>query len=167
MTMVAQSERMTMTRHTDPPELIMERIFDAWRALVWRAYTEPERVARWWAPTGWTTPVCTMDVRPGGVWHYCFRGPNGEEAWGKATYLEIVKPERIVYTDGFSDAEGNLNEQLPTSQVTVAFTERDGATTITCRIRFASVADLDTTLAMGMVEGFGQTWDHLAAELAA
>jgi uncharacterized protein YndB with AHSA1/START domain len=158
---------MTVTRTDDPPELVMERTFAAPRALVWRAFTEPERVARWWAPRPWTTPICQIDLRPGGEWRYCMRGPNGEESWGKAVYVEIVPPERLVFTDFFTDADGNRNDALPTMTETITFAEQDGATTVTFRSRYASVADLERVMAMGMVEGFGMALDQLAEELAA
>ena len=82
---------MTITRPTDR-ELLIERSFDAPRDLVWSAFTEPERLAHWWGPAGWTLPHCTLDLRVGGRWHYCMRGPGGEESWGLATYEEIDAP---------------------------------------------------------------------------
>jgi uncharacterized protein YndB with AHSA1/START domain len=145
---------------------MMERVFDAPRELVFKAWSEPKHVAQWWGPKGWTLPVCEMDFRPGGVWLYCMRGPEGEEGWGKAVYREIVEPERIVYVDAFADAEGNAVEGMPETLVTVEFTELNGKTKITSRAEFASVADLEATLAMGMVEGMTDTWDRLEEYLA-
>ena len=147
-------------------ELVMTRVFDAPRELVWKAWTEPERLAQWWGPRGWTTTNYAMDVRPGGVWHYCMRGPDGGEAWGKAVYREIVEPERLVYIDSFSDAEGNAEDGMPQMVVTVEFTERDGRTTITSRGQFASAADLEAVLAMGVEQGMTETWDRLEEYLA-
>jgi uncharacterized protein YndB with AHSA1/START domain len=156
----------SITTTTEPPELIMERVFDAPRALVWRAFTEPERLRQWWGPKGWALPVCSLDLRPGGVWHYCMRGPNGEESWGKAVYREIVEPERLVYLDAFSDADGKVAEAMPQMLITVEFADHDGKTKVTSRTRFASVADLEATLGMGVVEGATETWDRLAGYLA-
>lgn len=156
----------TTATTSEPPEFVMERVFDAPRALVWRAFTEPERLKRWWGPTGWTLPVCMLDFRVGGVWHYCMRGPGGEESWGRAVYREIVEPERIVYADSFSDAEGNPAPGMPEMLITVTFADLDGKTKLTTRARFASAADLEKTLGMGMVEGMTQTWDRLADYLA-
>lgn len=147
-------------------EFVMERIFDAPRELVFHAFSACERVARWWGPTGWTLPVCQMDFRPSGVWLYCMRGPAGEESCGKAVYREIVAPERIVYTDAFADAEGNVLDGMPEMLITLTFAEHDGKTKLTNRAQFASVADLERTLAMGMVEGLTQTLDRLEAYLA-
>jgi uncharacterized protein YndB with AHSA1/START domain len=139
-----------------------ERVFDAPRELVFQAWSRPDYLKQWWGPTGWTLPVCNTDFRPGGVWHYCMRGPNGEESWGKAVYQEIVEPERIVYVDAFSDAEGNVAEGMPEMVIRLTFTDVDGKTKLTSRTQFASAADLERTLAMGMAEGFNQTLDRLA-----
>ena len=147
-------------------EFVMERVFDAPRELVWQAWTEPEHLAQWWGPKGWTLPVCKLDFRPGGIWHYCMRGPEGEESWGKAIYREIVEPERIVYLDTFADEAGNPVEGMPEMVITVTFSEHDGKTKLTAQAQFASAADLERTLAMGMVEGLTETWDRLEEYLA-
>jgi uncharacterized protein YndB with AHSA1/START domain len=144
----------------------MERIFDAPRQLVFSAFSECKHLTHWWGPKGWTLPVCKMDFRPGGVWFYCMRGPAGEDACGKATYREIVEPERIVYTDAFADAKGNVLEEMPQMLITVTFAEQNGKTKLTNRVQFASAEDLEATLAMGMVEGANETWDRLEAYLA-
>ena len=90
------------------------------------------------------------------------RGPDGTEAWGKAVYREIVAPERIVYSDYFSDAEGNTAAGMPESTATVLFTDHNGKTKVTARVQFASAEDLQTTLDMGMSEGMGETFNRLA-----
>lgn len=141
---------------------VMERVFDAPRELVFKAYSDAEYLKQWWGPKGWTLPVSNMDFRPGGTWHYCMRGPDGTEAWGKAVYREIVAPERIVYSDYFSDAEGNTAAGMPESTATVLFTDHNGKTKVTARVQFASAEDLQTTLDMGMSEGMGETFDRLA-----
>ena len=147
-------------------EFVMERVFDAPRELVWQAWTKPEHLVHWWGPKGWTLPVCKVDFRPGGVWHYCMRGPEGEESWGKAIYREIVEPERIVYLDTFSNEAGNPVEGMPEIIITVTFEDLDGKTKLATHAQFASAADLESVLAMGMVEGLTQTWDRLEAYLA-
>jgi uncharacterized protein YndB with AHSA1/START domain len=144
----------------------MERTFSAPREMVFRAWTEPEHLAHWWGPTGWTLPICTVDLRPGGAWHYCMRGPNGEESCGKATYREIVPSERLVYLDAFADAEGNVNEEMPQMEITVEFLEHEGKTKVVSHTEFASAEELKAVLAMGMVEGMNQTLDRLEAYLA-
>jgi uncharacterized protein YndB with AHSA1/START domain len=154
------------TQESSEREFVMERILDAPRELVFQAWSDPKHLEQWWGPKGWTLPVCKMDFRPGGVWHYCMRGPEGEEGWGKAVYREIVEPERIVYVDSFADAEGNALEGMPETVITVTFTEQAGKTKLTSRAQFASAADLETTLGMGMAEGLSETWDRLEEYLA-
>src|SRR5687767_7564343 len=89
-------------------EVVITRVFDAPRELVFKAWTEPEHFMRWWGPRGFTAPVCNIDARPGGVFHCCMRSPEGQDFWSKGTYREVVPPERIVVTDSFADAEGNI-----------------------------------------------------------
>ena len=89
-------------------ELVIVRIFDAPRELFWKYWTEPEYFKRWWGPEGFITPVSRIDFRVGGIYHNCMKSPEGENYWSTGIYSEIVEPERIVYTDSFSDAEGNL-----------------------------------------------------------
>lgn len=151
-----------VTKDLDKQVFIMERVFDAPLELAFKAFSDADLLAQWWGPKGWTLPVCNLDFRPGGVWHYCMRGPGGEESWGKAIYQEIVEPERIVYTDIFSNEEGTTVEGMPQTVVTVTFAEQDGKTKITSRTKFASAADLQAVLDMGLEEGATEVWDRLA-----
>lgn len=95
-------------RPNTQPEIVIERVFDGPPALVWKTWTDPEHVMRWWGPKGFTSPVCKADFRVGGSYLYCMRSPQGKDFWTTGVYLEIVEPVRIVYTDCFSDADGNL-----------------------------------------------------------
>ena len=146
--------------------LTMERVFDAPRELVFRAYTEPEILKHWWGPQGWTLPVCNVDLREGGRWHYCMKGPGGEESWGLATYQEISPPERIVYRDAFSDAEGNVNADLPEMIITVEFIDEGGKTRLRSRTLFDTQEALQSVLDMGVIEGMTETLDRLEDYLA-
>ena len=157
---------LTVSHTSEPPVLTLEHVLNAPRELVFKAWTEPERLARWFGPRGWSLPVCTIDLRPGGVWHYCMRGPAGEESWGRAVYAEIVPPERLVYTDAFSDAQGSDNANMPHSHVSIELADLGAKTRLINRTQFASVADLQKTLDMGVVEGMGQTFERLVAFLA-
>src|SRR5438093_3612694 len=87
-------------------ELVITRVFDAPPHLVFKAWTEPERLVRWWGPQGFTTPSCTMDVRPGGAFSFCMRSPEGIDHWLQVVYREIVDPARPVCTWAWEDAEG-------------------------------------------------------------
>ncbi len=104
---MARRETKVFTASADR-ELVITRVFDAPRDLIWKAWAEAERLMHWWGPKGSTIRVGTFDFRPGGVFHYCMQSPEGFETWGKFVYREIVAPERIVFINSFSDAEGNL-----------------------------------------------------------
>ena len=96
-------------------ELVVTRIIDAPRTLVFKAWTEPEQVARWWGPQGFVTTYCDMDIRPGGAFRCCMRSPSGTDHWKRGVYREIVEPERIVFTFAWEDADGNPRHELLTT----------------------------------------------------
>lgn len=148
-------------------ELVLTRTFDAPRELVFAAHTSCGHLSNWWGPRTWPMAECTMDFRVGGVLHYCLRGPNeGDESWGRAVFHEIVEPERIVYTDAFSDADGNVTEGMPQTQSSLEFTDVDGKTRLTLRAEYASPSDLKKVLDMGMMEGLTDTLNRLDEYLA-
>ncbi|MEC0182987.1 SRPBCC domain-containing protein [Paenibacillus peoriae] len=148
--------------------LVLERVFDAPRDLVFRMFKEPEHLKRWWGPKGWEVPVCNIDFRPGGIWHYCMKCVDqnqgqfyGMESWGKGIYKEIVEPEKIIYTDYFSDAEGNLNESMPSSLITMEFIDLGSKTKLVNRSEYMSAEALKTVMDMGMLQGITETWNRL------
>ncbi|OAS15762.1 SRPBCC domain-containing protein [Paenibacillus oryzisoli] len=153
--------------------LILEREFNAPRELVFQAFTQAEHLKHWWGPRGWTLPVCHVDFRVGGVWHYCMKCEDknqgdfyGMESWGKAVYNEIVVPEKIVYVDYFSDAEGNEAANMPSTRVTLTFLETETGTKVINRGEYTSAESLQQVLDMGMMEGITDTWDRLSEHLA-
>ncbi|MBB3108812.1 uncharacterized protein YndB with AHSA1/START domain [Paenibacillus phyllosphaerae] len=152
--------------------LVLERVFDAPRELVFKMFKELEHLSRWWGPRGWDVPVCNIDFRPGGVWHYCMKCVDesqgdfyGMESWGKGVYAEIVEPEKIVYTDYFSDAEGNVDETLPATLATMEFIDLGGKTKLVSRSEYATAEALKTVMDMGMLQGITETWDRLEERL--
>ena len=86
----------------------IQRVFDAPRERVWKAWTEAEQLKHWWGPKGFACTHCTVDLRPGGLMHYCLRSPDGQEMWGRFVYREIVKPQKLVFVVAFSDAKGSI-----------------------------------------------------------
>jgi len=159
---------------TEGQELILERVFNAPRELVFKAFSEAEHLKHWWGPRGWTLTVCNVDFRPGGIWHYCMKCIDenqgsffGFESWGKAIYEEIAAVEKIVMVDFFSDADGNEAEGMPSSHVTITFEEQDGRTKLVSRARYASPEALKTVMDMGMEQGIKETWDRLEEHLQA
>jgi uncharacterized protein YndB with AHSA1/START domain len=109
-------------------ELVVTRIIDAPRSLVFKAWTEAEQVARWWGPQGFVTTFCEMDIRPGGAFRCCMRSPAGTDHWKRGVYREIVEPERIVFTFAWEDADGNPGHELLT---TVTFGDLGAKTRLT------------------------------------
>jgi uncharacterized protein YndB with AHSA1/START domain len=93
---------------TDPePTLVVTRVFDAPRQLVFKVWTDPKHVVHWWGPGNFTVPFVEIDLRPAGAFRFCMRAPDGKDHWNKGVYHEVVAPERIVQSMFFSDPEGN------------------------------------------------------------
>ena len=112
-----------MAADTDPAsgrELCITRIIDAPRALLFRLWTDPQHVARWWGPQGFTTIHCDMDIRVGGAFRFGMRSPHGSEHWKVGVYREIVEPERIVFTFSWEGPDGTPGHEL---QTTVTFAD--------------------------------------------
>jgi len=99
-------------------EIVMTRVFDAPRSLVFDALTKPELLKRWFGPRGWSLGVCEVDLKVGGTWRFVWRGPDGTE-WGMhGAYREIVPPERLVHTETFDDLPGGRWEPRSWSRTT-------------------------------------------------
>ena len=138
-------------------EITATRVVDAPRELVFRVWTEPEHIAHWWGPNGFTTTIYEMDVRPGGVWRFIMHGPDGTDYPNEITFHEVVKPERLVYTHG----------PEPVFDVTVTFAAEGRKTKLTMRSVFATKAVRDKVAKeYGAVEGMHQTLDRLAEQLS-
>jgi len=120
-------------------EFVITRVFDAPRNLVFKAWTEAERLTHWWGPKGFTMLSCKLDLRPGGVFHYSLHAPQGGDMWGKWVFREVMAPDRLVFITSFSDEEGNtvrapFSSDWPLEVLsTVTFNEHEGKTTITMR----------------------------------
>lgn len=161
---------MTTSHSSTFEAIVITRVYRARRDAVWRAWTDPERLKRWWAPAGFTTPFCTVDLRLGGVFHYCMRSPAGQDLWGKGVYREVTVPERLVFIDSFSDTEGNavppehygMSPQHPfETLVTVTFAEHTDGTELTLRHEFlASVPERG-----GAEAGWSEMLERLAEDL--
>lgn len=156
--------------HVTHQELVITRVFDAPPALVWKAWTEPEQVKRWWGSKVFTSPFCKIDLRVGGTYLYCMRSPDGKDYWSTGVYREIVPPERIVYTDSFADEKGSvvpathygLSPDFPLEMLlTVTFEEHDGKTELTLRHNgIPPGADSDNTR-----QGWNESLDKLVENL--
>lgn len=156
-----------MMTHSEGRQLTITRAFAAPKTLVYDAFTKPDQIVKWWGPKGFTTTVKTMDVRPGGIWHYCMSSTEWGESWGIAAYHEVSPPDRLVYSDAFSDAEGTTNHDLPVSETVATFTDEGDRTTLTFVTDYATAEDLQKVLEMGMIEGVSSQFERLDELLAA
>lgn len=140
-------------------ELVITRVFDAPRDLVWKAWTEPERIKQWSAPKGFTIPVADGELRPGGEWKSCMRKPDGTDLWLAGVYQEIDAPHRLVFTHAWLDENGKPG---PETLVTVTLTERAGKTEMSFRQSgFDSLESRD-----GHAGGWNECFDRLEELLA-
>jgi uncharacterized protein YndB with AHSA1/START domain len=146
---------------TPDREIVVSRVFDAPRELVFEAWTDPEQVVQWWGPHGFTTTNHEMDARPGGVWRFVMHGPDGTDYGNRVEFTEVSKPERLVYNHGPDDESEGLS-----FRVTVTFDEADGKTRLTLRLVFASAAERDQAVEFGALKGGKQTLERLAEHLA-
>ena len=157
-------DRLAELLQTMDREIVISRVFDAPRELVWEVWTDPKHVVHWWGPNGFTTTIETMDVRPGGVWKHVMHGPDGTDYPNKSVFIEVVKPERIVYSHG-GGREGGPGAQF---EATWTFDALEGnKTRATGRMVFASAADREHVVReFKAVEGGHQTLGRLAGYLA-
>jgi uncharacterized protein YndB with AHSA1/START domain len=161
---------------SEAPVFTITRMFDAPRDRVWRAYSELDALSQWWGPAGFEWIAGTLDFKPGGVFHYGMRAPTGQEMWGKFVYREIVKPERLVFTNSFSDKNGNtvrapFAEDWPLEVLNVlTFTEANGATTVAMRGTPCNATEAEKkrfeAMKPSMNMGFKGTLDQLQEFLA-
>jgi uncharacterized protein YndB with AHSA1/START domain len=142
-------------------EILLTRVFDAPRRLVFEAMIKPEHVRRWWGPRGTSLSACEIDLRPGGAWRLVLRMGNGQEVVFKGVYIEIVPPERLVSTECFDEPSVGRPEWLST----ITLEEHDGKTTFTNRILHKSTETRNGQLGSGMEKGAGETFDRLAEYL--
>jgi uncharacterized protein YndB with AHSA1/START domain len=146
---------------TTDRELVFTRTFDAPRELVFDAWTNPKHIPHWWGPLGFTTTVQEMDVRPGGNWRLVMRGPDGTDYKNRIVFLEVIKPERLVYKH-----EPEQGTEAVNFETTVTFTAQGDRTELTMRMLFPSAAAREHVVTKyGAVEGAKQTLGRLAGYL--
>jgi uncharacterized protein YndB with AHSA1/START domain len=159
-----------MTKNTvnEIERMVLTRIFDAPRELVWKAWTDPKYVMQWWGPKGFTSPVCKMDFRVGGKYLICTRTPDGQEFWHGGEYREIVPLEKIISSMYFSDSEGNKvepaqlgieHEAIEGAHDVILFEDLgDGQTKLT----FIGNEPMESAKNSGQLEGMNQVLDKVA-----
>jgi uncharacterized protein YndB with AHSA1/START domain len=157
-------------------ELIISRVINAPRELVFKSFTESDRLMQWWGPKGYTMKVANLDLSPGGAFHYSMMSPEGMEVWGKFNYREIIAPEKIVFTNSFSDKDGNVTRHplSPSWPLEVfkmlTFTEDEAKTILTLVGGPVNATEEEIkTFEAGrssIHKGFAGTFDQLDAYLA-
>ena len=150
---------LKVTTPTDR-EIVLTRVFDAPRHLVFEAFTKPELLKRWYGPRGWSLATCEVDLKVGGGFRFVLRGPDGQEMGMRGVYREIVPPERTVHMESFDDYPGE-------SQVTTVLVEQGGQTTLRATILYPSQEVRDIVIKTGMEHGAAETYDKLAELLPA
>ena len=140
-------------------EIVLTRLFDASRQLVWDAFTKPDLLKRWFGSRGWSLVVCEVDLRVGGGFRFVLRGPDGREMGMRGVYRELVPPERSVHMESFDDYPGE-------STVTTVLVEHNGRTTLTATVRYPSKEVRDAVIQSGMEHGAAESYDKLAELLA-
>jgi uncharacterized protein YndB with AHSA1/START domain len=151
--------------------LFIERVFDAPRALVWKAWTEPKYISRWWGPKDFTAPFCKIDLRPGGGFHYCMKSPQGKEYWNIGEFVEVDPPKKIISVMFFSDKAGNrlkpsdygLGEDFPEDMFDVVTFENIGEhkTKLTLQRKHS----IDNARKYGVEQGWGESLDKFSETL--
>jgi uncharacterized protein YndB with AHSA1/START domain len=158
MTTTPRADATTYTTPSDQ-EIVATRVVNAPRRLVFEAHTNPAHLPHWMlGPDGWTMPVCEIDLRPGGAWHFVWRNSDGAEMAMQGVYQEVVPPERLVCTESWG---GDWPETLNT----LVLSEENGKTTITQRVRYPSKEARDAAIKTGMQKGISASYERLAEYL--
>ncbi len=148
------SSKLTVTTPSDR-EIVLTRVFDAPRELVFEAHTSCEHLEKWWGPRRFEVASCEVDFRPGGLWRIVHRGPDGDEHGFRGEFREILPPERIVWTFEYEGMPGHVSVE------TLTLEEQDGKTTLTATAVYDTVEDRNGTLESGMEAGAAETYDRL------
>jgi len=153
--------KATLIAEPGSHEIIMTRVFNAPRELVFKVMTDPKHIPQWWGPRIYTTIVDKMDVKPGGVWRYIQKSKDGNEFAFHGVYHSILAPERIVDTFEFEGMPGHVLMETMTLE-----DEAGGKTKVTVSSVFQSVMDRDGMLQSGMADGSNESYDRLDEILA-
>ena len=160
---------MPVTEITKDPGALTMTVtaeFAADPARVWRLYEDPRQLERWWGPPGWPATFLRHELTPGGGSHYFMQGPDGTRSYGVWSVREVDSPRSFGVGDAFSDADGNVNEEMGWARMDVALAPGGAGTVVTAVSTFASAEQMETMLGMGMEEGMRQAMDQMDGILA-
>ena len=159
---MAEATKTKFEANKDTGELTITRIFNAPIEKVFNAWASDEAIKQWWGPRTWPTVHSEMDFKVGGGWRYTMQGPDGSQSRGIAVYKEIDAPNRIVYSDAFADADGNIDETKPVTDIELTFEDLGGGRTkLTGYSKYSDPKDLQAVLGFGMEAGLTETLDRL------
>ena len=147
--------------HDPELDLVLERVVDVPRNLVWQAWTRPELLKKWFSPAPWQTVDCEVDLRPGGVFRTVMRSPEGEDHDNAGCFLEVVENERLVFTDAL--APGFRPAANPFFTAIITLEDHGGGTRYTARALHKSPAERKQHEEMGFADGWGKRLDQLVA----
>jgi len=160
---------MTKSTVNETERMVVTRVFDAPRELVWKAWTDPKYVMQWWGPKGFTSPSCEIDFRVGGKFLWCMRTPDGQEGWNGGEYHEIVPHEKIVFSMYFADSKGNKvdpaelgieHEAVEDAHDVVLFEDLGNGQT---KLTFIGNDTMRDAIESGQLEGWKEILDKVAA----
>jgi uncharacterized protein YndB with AHSA1/START domain len=163
---------MTENTGNEPERMVITRVFDAPRELVWKAWTDPKYVMQWWGPKGFTSPVCRIDFRVGGKFLCCMKAPDGQEGWNGGEYHEIVLHEKIVFSMYFADSKGNRidpeqlgieHEAVVDAHDVVLFEDMGNGKT---KLTYIGNETMQNAIESGQVEGWKEILDKVAEVVA-
>ena len=163
---------MTENTGNEAERMVITRVFEAPRALVWKAWTDPKYAMQWWGPKDFTVPFCEMDFRVGGKFLICMKAPDGQEFWNGGEYHEIVPYEKIVSSMYFADAKGNKiqpahygleHESIDDVYDVTLFEDVGNGRT---KLTLIGNETMENATKSGQVEGWNQILDKLAAVVA-
>ncbi len=157
----------TFVRDFENAQITIEREFVTTKANLWSAYTEKEKIEKWFGPGGWPMTVDELDFRDGGYLKYHMTGPDGTKSYGWTEYIHIDTEKSITSDDSFCDESGVINDALPRHHWVITFTETEVGAKVTATLTFDSPAALQQIIDMGFEAGFGQALDQLDTLLTA
>jgi len=164
--MMATTESIIFRKEPEHKKITVIRQYDAPVQEVWNAWTKSDTLDQWWAPKPWKARTKSMDFRPGGSWLYVMQGPDGTQQWSRFDFASVEPQEQFSGTDGFTDADGEINKALPQLHWTNTFKAAGKGTSVEIVIDFPSKEDVDKILEMGFEQGFTAGLQNLEDLLA-
>ncbi len=156
------NQQTTVIKDFKEKSVLVTREFNADIYLVWRCYTEPQLLDQWWGPAPWRAETKTMKFEVGGFWLYAMVSPEGEKHWSIMNYKDIDLHQSISLEDGFCDADGKMNNELPVSSGVMIFTTTGAGTLVEFKMTYTTAEQLKTIVEMGFEQGITASLEQLS-----